>query len=111
MSLSDLDRKYCDAIKELVKVGEEYAEAKAKSWHLQEMRKVCLSNQMKDMDGSVADREVRAKASKEYIKFLDGIREAIKEEQIKRAYVKKVDAEIDYCRSNLSMEKSKMELR
>lgn len=60
-------------------LGIQHAEWKAMANHLDRMTKVTLANQMVDIQGaSVAEKEMRARASKQYLTHIEGLHEAEK---------------------------------
>lgn len=98
------------SIGEFEKVGLLYAEAKSLSDYLQELKKVILANQMKRFEGSNANREMEALATKEYMIHLDGMRAAASDELRFRVQYEKLRYQIEAFRSLLSLEKEKIRL-
>ena len=92
-------------------MGKSYAMARGISYQLQEMRKVVIARVMKEHDGSSANREMEARASKRYEDHLRGTSEAIVEETRLKAEYEKWKAQYESCRSLLSMEKAKTNIR
>jgi hypothetical protein len=106
----DFNQKITNAIKKYHEYGVKYAEAKALAWHLEEARKSVLSAEMlKFPDGtSVAEREMRARASEVYLQHLEGTKEAIREEATWRVKMDCWKYEIEKLRSLCSQETSRI---
>lgn len=101
------NEEFNEAVQRIGQTGTEYADAKALSWQLQELKGVVLSQLMK-AQGSIAisKAEMFAKASDDYKNCIKGISEAIREELTKKAYYEKSRAEFEKLRSLCSLEKS-----
>ena len=78
---------------------------------MQEMRKVVLARVMCEIEGSAVSREAEARASKRYEEHLEATKEAIVEETRLRAEYERWKAQYESCRSLLSMEKAKTNIR
>ena len=111
MELIQLEQNLRDAVNKISSTGKEYAEAKALSWQMQEMKKVVLSKIMDGLEGSIAEREMKARTSARYIMHLEGTKEAIEKELKARAIFERYKAQYEAARSLLSLEKAKVELR
>jgi len=106
-----LREKLAEAVKMIGIKGKAYAEAKALSWNLQEMRKVVLSEQTRVAKGSsMAERENEARCSEAYKIHLAGTQAAIKNELIARAECEKYKAVWESVRSLISFEKTQMRI-
>lgn len=93
------------------KKGKEYAESRALSWQLQELRKVVLAEETKKQsDGSYVEREGKARCTEAYKQHLQGTKEAIHRENALKAEVERWSAQFEALRSLLSLEKSKMNI-
>jgi len=99
-----------NAVKQIEDIGVKYATAKALSWKMQEMRKVVLAQMMKKQEGSVASREMNARASNEYIIHLNGTETAIENENKLKAQYERYKAEYEKVRSLCSLEKAKINI-
>lgn len=107
----DFESKFRNCISMISKHGEEYAQAKAQSWYLQEMRKVILANLAKNSDGkSIAEKENSARASEEYKTHLEGTKEAIYNELKSRAMLDKANCAFESLRSLASQQTASMRL-
>lgn len=107
----DYEEKFRTVISEMEKAGFEYADAKALSWHLQEMRKVIISNQMKSAPGkSMAEKELIARTSQEYLTHLEGTKVAISNELRAKAKYEKLSASYEALRSLSSQETARMKI-
>ena len=109
MDLS-LETRLNEAVAKIEETGKKYAKARGLSWQMQEMKKVILSQIMKDMDGSIADREMRARCDQRYIDHLEGTGVAIAEENRTRAIYERFKAQFEAVRSLVSLEKAKINL-
>ena len=110
MELAQIEKNMREAVNQIEVIGSQYAQARGTSYHLQELRKVILAREMKRFDGSVANKEMEARASERYEQHLEGTRDAIIEETRLRATFEKWKAQYDACRSLLSAEKAKMNM-
>jgi hypothetical protein len=107
----DFEQKFRNCVGLIAKYGEEYAQAKAQSWYLQEMRKVILADLTKNAEGkSMAEKETNSRASKEYITHLEGTKEAIYNELKARAMLDKANTSYESLRSLASQQTSSMRL-
>jgi len=92
------------------RTGRAYADARAISWHLQEMRKVVLAEESRKADGSsMTEKETIARCSEGYKAHLEGTSQAIKNELTKKAEAERWKAQWDSLRSLISFEKTQME--
>ena len=108
----DFTEKLRDTVTQIEKKGVEYANARGISWHLQEMRKVVLADEMRMLDQnlSVAEQDKRARYSKAYVLHLEGTKVAIQRELTFRAKYERYKYQFEAIRSMMSLEKSKMDL-
>ena len=107
---NDIEKKMRLAVQNIEKIGKQYATAKGISYQMQEMRKVILAREMNKYKGSVASREVSARASERYEEHISGTKEAIEEETRLRAEYERWRSQYEACRSLLSLEKAKARL-
>ena len=110
MEFIRIEKNMREAVNKIEEIGKQYAEAKGTSYLLQEQKKVVLARIMSDIEGSVASREVEARASDRYEEHLVGTKVAIVEELKLKAEYEKWKAQYETCRSLLSMEKAKANL-
>ena len=111
MSLIDFETCFRKSVSLISKHGEEYAQAKAQSWYLQEMRKVLLSDLTKNCEGkSMAEKENNARASEVYKQHLEGTKEAIYNELKARAMLDKANCSFESLRSLASQQTASMRL-
>ena len=107
----DFEAKFSQTLIEMEKVGTEYAEAKAQSWQLQEMRKVMLAKLQKNiLTGSEAAKEKEALRSCQYEQHINGTKEAISKELTSRAKYEKLKATYEALRSLCAQETAKIKL-
>lgn len=106
----NFEAKMREACQKIETVGKSYAEARAQSWLLQEQRKVVLSNEMRGLQGSMAEREMLARCSAVYQAHLVGTSQAIRQELSLRAELDKWQAVFEALRSLGSLEKAKMNM-
>jgi hypothetical protein len=107
----DFEDKFRNCVGLISKYGEEYAHAKSQSWYLQEMRKVILSNQVKESEGkTIAEKENNARASLPYVTHLEGTKEAIYNELKARAMLDKANCSFEALRSLASQQTASMRL-
>jgi hypothetical protein len=107
----DFETKFRECVKLIAKCGDEYAHAKSQSWYLQEMRKVILSNQLKEADGkTIAEKENNARSSEVYKQHLEGTKEAIYNELKARAMLDKANCSFESLRSLASQQTASMRL-
>jgi len=101
-------RGVCAAIE---RVGKKYAEARALAWLLTEQRKVVLANEMrKPEDGSIAEREMKARSSDVYYQHLVATSKAIHAELSLRAELDKWQASFEALRSLSSRDTARMRI-
>lgn len=81
----EFEARFAKVIKKLDELGAKKAEARAISWQLQEMRKVILASEMQKFDGSLSERESRARTSAAYITHIEGTKVAIEREHLYHA--------------------------
>ena len=109
--MESLRDKLAEAVLEIEKKGILYADARALSWHLQEMRKVVLSELMRNAQAkSMTEKEMIARCSQDYKLHLEGTREAIKNELVLKAQCERWKCAWESIRSLISLEKKKMEV-
>ncbi len=106
-----IEKDMKNAVEKIEESGTLYAKAKGISYHMQEMRKVIIAREMKKYMGSAVIREMEARASKRYEEHLDGTSAAIEEETRLRAEYERWKEQYEACRSLLSLEKAKINLR
>ena len=111
MEQFDIEKAMQHAVIKIETTGKEYAEAKGISYHLQQMKKVVLAREMKGQMGTAANREMHARASRRYEEHLEGTKQAIIDETRLRAGYERWRAEYEACRSLLSLEKAKANIR
>ena len=111
MDFIDIEKKMRESVVKIETVGTEYAQAKALSWLLQEQRKVVLATQMAKSEAKTVNaKELDALQSVEYKTHLEGTKEAIGEEHRLKAVYERWLAQMEACRSLMSLEKKKIEL-
>jgi hypothetical protein len=104
----DLDfyNRFKKSIEEIELAGNGYADARAKSYYLQEMSKVILSKIQKSLgEIPVGRAEIQARASEDYEKHVFETSEAIKQEHIWKNKLEVAKAKFEGNRSLCSMEK------
>ena len=111
MEQIDIEREMKTAVNKIEEIGGLYAEAKALSYQMQKMRSVVLASEMRNFEGSMASREMNALASDKYILHLAGVKEAIEVETKLKAGYERWQAQYEACRSLLSLEKAKANIR
>lgn len=102
----DFEEKFRNCIKKISEIGELYAEAKGQSWQAQEMKHSVLSSIINSLVGPVSQREMAARASEDYKKFLSETAEAIKKELRYKAQYEMWKASFEALRSLSSLEKA-----
>lgn len=105
----DLDffASFKDCVQKIDKIGNEYANGKADSWHKQEMTGSVKSSIMKSLgDIPVSRAEIEAKTHPDYLKHLEETREAIRLELQLKARYEAQKARFEGYRSLSSLEKS-----
>jgi len=84
-------------------IAEKYAPARAKREYIEEYKKSLLSLLMKDAERngatSAAAQERDGRARGEYLELLDGLREAVFEEEKLRYHMKATEIEIEVWRT------------
>jgi len=106
----DFAARMRDACQAIEKTGKGYAEARAQSWHLQELRKVVLANEMRRLEGSMVERDMTARCTDAYKQHLEATSEAIHKELSLKAETEKWAAVFESLRSLSSLEKAKMQI-
>ena len=88
---------------ELLALGKKYADAKANRRHLEEMKKSLVALLMKDAEKegahSAAAQEREALAHDSYLEFLEGLREAVREEAVCWSHWQVKEREFEYFRT------------
>ena len=111
MELHEIEEKMREAVKNIEKIGTQYAEAKALSWLMQEQRKVVLATEAAKSEAkSAIAKEQEALQSEAYKLHLEGTKEAIGEEHRLKATYERWYAQYECCRSMMSVTKKQMEL-
>ncbi len=110
MEFVQIEKNMRQAINKIEEVGKSYAEAKAQSYQLQEMKKVVLAKLKNEREGSDVKREREALIAERYALHIQGTAEAIGIETRLRAELDRWKAQFEGCRSLLSMEKAKANL-
>lgn len=97
-------------IEQIEKKGIDYADKKATSYYMQELRTSVFSSLVKK-SGERTDKakENEARASSEYKEHLLRTKEAIKEEYIAKSQCEKVKAQFEAMRSLISLDKKVIE--
>ena len=111
MEQYNIEQNMREAVNKIEEIGSLYAEAKGLSYQMQKMREVVLAREMKNYEGTSAFREMEAKASDRYSEHLEGTRDAIIEETKLKAQYERWQAQYESCRSLLSLEKAKANIR
>ena len=102
--------KMAEAVVKIEEKGKAYANAKALSWQLQELRKVVLADETRKAEGSsMAEKETVARCSEAYKTHLEGTSEDIKRELTAKAEYERWDAQWNSIRSLISLEKKVLE--
>lgn len=92
------------------KAGEAYAQAKATSWNLQELKSVVLARKAQEFtDMPQYKQEAAAKASKEYEAHIQGTTEAIRQELLTKVRYEKLNSQFEAYRSLISLDKKTIE--
>ena len=111
MELINIEKNMREAVLKIEEIGGKYAEARGISYQMQELKKVVLAREMGNYDGSVASRETLALASEGYSIHINGTKDAIIAEARLKAEYTRWQAQYESCRSLLSLEKAKVNLR
>ena len=107
----DFEDKFRKCIKKISEVGELYAEAKGQSWQFQELKGSILASIIqKQGEMPVSKAEILAKASPDFIKYVEETAEAIKKELRLKSLYEKHKATFEALRSLSSLEKKTMDL-
>lgn len=111
----DFQSSFQHILLKLEESGQEYAEARKRSYYSQEMvSSIKASIMLRAMEEnpklSVAKAELIAKASEDYKQHLKETSEAIYDENVKRSEYKKWDASFEANRSLSSLEKRTQQL-
>lgn len=110
-SETDFQAKLSQAVLMIEKKGKEYAQAKAISWQLQELRKTVLACEVAKIgQGSFNDRESMARSSEIYRQHLEGTKQAIEKELTLKAECERWSAQYEALRSLCSLEGKKIGL-
>lgn len=110
----DWHSKFGQVIGAMQKAGEIYAEAKSRSWQMQEMKSVMLARKAQEVAKSFPampqyKQEAEAKASPEYEQHIVGTAEAIHQELVAKSKYEKLSAQLEAYRSLCSLDKKTIE--
>ena len=99
-----------NVLDEMVRTGDEFADAKSQSWLLQEQRSAVLSRVMNEIAEeepklAVSKVEAKARASNEYQEHLVGTSEAIRAELKAKCRYERACSEFESLRSRISLDK------
>lgn len=109
--MRDYEAAFREALKKIEDVGTQYAEAKAQSWQLQELKQVILSEELLKADGkTVGEREAQARVSQAFRSYLDGAKEAIHKEHKLKVLYEKAYATYEALRSLSSQQTAQMKM-
>jgi flagellar basal body rod protein FlgB len=109
MSIVDFETKYRECLKEYEKVGNQYAEAKAQSWQLQEMKSAVFSSEFLSAEGkTIGEREAKAKTSEAYLRHIEGTAVAIEKETALKVKLEKISMTYEALRSLCSQQTQSM---
>ena len=109
--MDSLREKLSQAVVKIEEKGKAYADARALSWQMQEMRKVVLAEQTRKSEGSsMIEKETNARTSEVYKQHLLGTSEAIKKELTAQAEYKRWLSQWESLRSLISYEKTQMKV-
>ncbi len=111
MELIQIENDMTTAVNKIEEIGTLYAEAKGVSYQMQKQREVVLAREMKEHGGSNANQKTEALASDRYVEHIKGTGEAIELETKLKAQLERWKAQYEACRSLLSLEKAKVNLR
>lgn len=108
--ITNFEQRMQDAVRQIKNFGMAYADAKAVSWQMQELRKVVLAEQIRKIEsGTYASKDSQARTSDEYKLHLEGTREAIQSELKLRAQMEAAKASYESLRSLCSLQKKEVE--
>lgn len=105
----DLDflQAFGDCVKKIESIGTEYSEAKANSWHSQELVSSIKASIMKNLPHlPVSKAEIEARTHEDYLKHLEETKEAIKKELRLKCQYEAQKARFEGYRSLSSLEKA-----
>ena len=103
----DFESRFRDCIKKIDTIGGQYAQAKAQSWQLQELKGSILASIMKSLgEMPVSKAELLAKTSDDYKNHIIGTAAAIQKELELKAQYEKWKCSFEALRSLCSLEKS-----
>ena len=102
----DFQQRFRDIITKMDAVGQEYALAKGQSWQAQELKHSILSSIMNSLEGPISQREMQARASDDYKKYIAETAQAITKELKLKSTYEKYKASFEAMRSLSSLEKS-----
>lgn len=106
----DYRDKFLKCVTKIGELGEQYSEAKSKSWYSQELKHSVLSSIMKKFDGPISQKEMEAKASEDYKSYLAETRDAIREELRLKSLYEKEKSIFESLRSLCALEKHTKDL-
>lgn len=105
----DFENKFRVCLKDFEKVGQEYAEAKGQSWHLQEAKSSIFSSEFLKAEGkTIGEREAKAKTSEAYLTHLAGTQVAIEKELKLKVKLEKIQMTYEALRSLNSQQTASM---
>ena len=111
MTEESFQEKFEKVVIGIEKAGYDYAEKKAQSWQMQELRKVVLAKEMSKCDvKSSVEKERLALVSEEYQNHILGTSQAIHEELKAKAKCEKLSNQFEAYRSLCSLEKKQMNI-
>lgn len=103
----DFEDKFRKVVLEIEKSGRDYADKKALSWQSQELKYAVMSQEMASLQPTMAQgaKELIAKSSEGYKKYVQETAEMIRQENIAKAVYEKWKASFEALRSLSSLEK------
>ena len=103
----DFEDKFRKVVLEIEKSGRDYANKKALSWQAQELKYAVMSQEIDSISSDIGQgaKEVMAKSSEGYKKYVQETAEMIRQENIAKAVYEKWKASFEALRSLISLEK------
>ena len=104
----DFEARFRKVVLEIEKSGRDYADKKALSWQAQELKYAVMSQEMAFIQSDMGQgaKEVMAKSSDGYKKYVQETAEMIRQENIAKAVYEKWRCSFEALRSLSSLEKA-----
>lgn len=103
----DFENQFNNIVKKIEESGNLYAEAKGKSWQMQELKSSVLASIIQSLgEMPVSKAEIIAKASQDYKQFIQQASESITKELRLKAEYEKWKSMFEATRSLCSLQKS-----